>query len=309
LEIIMTNNDALTQELETRACIFILTIHSLGNYRKIKVGTNVDIKVSEGEQVDRSLLGMTKRLMDAPEFKALESQNGEIRRYIDSVCLQSPFKAGTYTLPIGMLLEVDTRMQAFQAVRSQLVAALIDAYPRIKESVRVRLPGLYREADYPQADVLAKAYRLEWEYVQFATPGQLSALDAFLYAREREKMAQRWEEAAQEMRDALRGGLAEFVLGLETRLVEPRGKVKVPRQAFLDKFNTFLDTFSRRNITNDRELAAVVDQARDLLNGVSSYDLRSRTLRSSVKLGLEEMKIALDELGVELPRRRVVLED
>lgn len=73
------------------------------------------------------------------------------------------------------------------------------------------------------------------------------------------------------------------------------GKPKVFRDSLVANMAEYLETFPLRNVTSDDALAALVDQAREMLRGVSPKDLRSNEgLRDATARNMAEIKAALD---------------
>jgi len=88
-------------------------------------------------------------------------------------------------------------------------------------------------------------------------------------------------------------------------------KSKLPRKA--TRFETvvslnlvaFLGSFDFRNVTDDTELKALVDKAREMLVGVSADDLRTTAgVRAKVQQGMADLAAELDTMIVKTPVRK-----
>jgi hypothetical protein len=67
----------------------------------------------------------------------------------------------------------------------------------------------------------------------------------------------------------------------------------------------FLGTFDFRNVTDDAELKALVEKARETLAGVSADDLRTTAgVRAKVQLGMADLAAELDTMIVKKPGRK-----
>jgi hypothetical protein len=88
------------------------------------------------------------------------------------------------------------------------------------------------------------------------------------------------------------------------------GRPKAFRDSLVSNLAEFLDGFSLRNLTNDRQCEALVERLRKLLTGVDADDLRtSDTLRARVAAGIDKVKAKLDPLVVERGSRDISFED
>ena len=74
---------------------------------------------------------------------------------------------------------------------------------------------------------------------------------------------------------ALREEFAGIVRHMVERLSgEEDGKPKKFKNSMMEKMGEFLDSFGDRNLFADDKLAELVDQARDVVNGLSTDELR-----------------------------------
>lgn len=292
----------VTRSIQESVVIFILTIRAPGNERRIR---DKDILVTDA---DKDRLAVTKKLIDAPEHKAIQSNTMEVRHYIKRMALPSPFKEGIYALPVELIDAVDKRMQQFADERRDTVAKLVKVYDKVKAAARRELGALYNEADY--ATDLEYAYRMEWQYVSLTAPTQLQQRDGKLYSREQERLQRQWDEAITDMRDALRMGLSELVNDIVQRLTADSDK-KVKPSKLLERFNEFLNVFQARNVTGDEQLEALAEQARKLLAGVDTDTLvKSADIRQQVAKGFSGVQKTLAKLELESKgRRRITFAD
>jgi hypothetical protein len=76
----------------------------------------------------------------------------------------------------------------------------------------------------------------------------------------------------------------------------------------LEKMGEFLDSFGERNIFIDAKLAELVDQARDVVNGLSTDELRQdANLRRYIADEMNQLRISVDGALEDLPRRKIRL--
>lgn len=289
-------------ELQEKVVLLILTFRAPGNERTVKDKSILRTNANTDN------LHVGKRLLECDEYRAIAIHDGRTRDYVDRVSLPSPFKAGTYVIPIGLISTVDATLCDFADRRAELVADFANVYDSAKRQAERQLGDLYREEEYLSLTALRAAYRLEWQYVTLAAPDQLKALSADVYNREKARLQTQWDDAIDTMRDALRVGLAELVNDLVGRLNDGDKKFKPTK--LLGRFTEFLETFDARNVTNDEELAALARQARELLAGVDAENIKTPEIRAQVREGFAVAKVQLDQLEtVAKKARRITFED
>jgi Protein of unknown function (DUF3150) len=264
-------------------------LSTMGNTRKV---STVQIEAD----ADKDLLRVSKQLVDSEELKAISRFDCEIRRFLYSICL--PFEIGIHLLPIAALQTVEQRLRQFAEDRRQLVDAFLNAYPSLCQEAAKRLRGLYNPADYPPIEDVGREFGFSWQYVSFGVPDQLKAISQEVWEQEREKAAQQMAEASTEIQTVLRESMAKLVQHMSERLNEgPDGKPLRFKETTVSNLVEFLANFEFRNVTDDTELQALVAQARELLNGVNTDDLRTTgDLRARVQQGMANIAAQLDTM-------------
>jgi hypothetical protein len=296
---------SLGDQLQERAVGLILTFSGIGNRRKVSMS---DVEVD----ADKELLAMSKKLIDAEEFEAIQSLDGEARRYIETRALPSQLKKGIYLLPNALVTEVEEKLSEFAAKRGTLVEALLLRYSELVAESRRRLKSLFDATDYPNADYIRNAFKLSWRIIGFTTPTSLKELDRALYDRECKKAAEQWAESWKNIEQLLAWNLADLVEHLIGRLEpdEKTGKKKTFKDSAVTKIQDFLNTFDARNIGNSTELKALVDKTRVLIADVNPEQLRtSPRTRDTVAKGFEKIADLLDPMLVEKPTRAISFEE
>lgn len=298
-----------TFRLQDKVVLLILTMRAPGNERRIK---EKDILKTDA---DKTRLAISKTLIEAKEFKAISKHDSRIRDYVNSAALPSPFKAGVYAVPIAMLSQVDERLMELAADRKKLVEAYALVYEAAVERSKKTLKSEFRQSDYLTPSTLLRAYDLQWQFVSLTAPDQIASLDQRVYKREQARLAKQWEEAVTEVRDALRIGLAELVNDMVDRLkkVDSEGgdAKRFKPTKLLERFETFLSTVQARNVTNDGEIAVLAEQAREILRGVTTEELKKKSdVRTTVTAGLAQVKEQLDKMSiVSKGQRKISLDD
>jgi hypothetical protein len=290
------------EQLLERAVLLVLEMRRVGNRRRV---SKDDVEVD----AEKESIQVSKRLLEAKQLQNILTHDRQIRRYIKSRCLPSYFRPGVSLLPLVSVEIGDMRLQDFATQRALLVDQFVNDYPDLVRGAQARLRGLFDPADYPEPEVVRSAFSFEWKYVTLSVPTTLAAIDREIFARERAKTARQWDEAASKIQTLLRTHLAELVKNMTDRL-EPGldGQPRMFRNSLVTNLSEFLRNFDARNITDDRELAVMVERARELLDGVDPITLRrSENLRESVREGFSGLQQSLDRMVTTRPARRIVL--
>lgn len=281
-----------------------LTLSRFGNKRKADMG---DVQV----EADKTLLRMSKTLLDSPELDAVKKHDAMTRAYIRSVSFRSLFRGGVVLVPVVMVPGIDATLADRAAERQGLVDAAVATYGQRLAETRDRLDIVYRTSDYPSVEAFRATFGIEWQYLTFDTPQRLSVISQAIFEQEREKAQKKLAAVADECRDAMRAGLAGLVDHMVERLTpDADGKAKTFKGSTVKNLNAFFATFEQMNVADDATLAALVSQARQLMDGVDPAALRgNEALRAAVSTGFAHLKAALDPLVVDRGTRAISFDD
>jgi hypothetical protein len=129
------------------------------------------------------------------------------------------------------------------------------------------------------------------------------------YEREKEKFQTLMEETRELATVALREEFAGIVRHMVERLSgEVDGKPKKFKNSMMEKMSEFLESFGDRNLFCDEKLAELVDQARDVVNELSTDELRrDANLGSYIAEEMNQLRGAVDGALEDLPRRKITM--
>jgi hypothetical protein len=234
-----------------------------------------------------------------------------MRTWLGKRALPSPIRRGTYLVPIALVEEVDGKIGEYQERRAGLVAQFLAAYDASVADAKKRLNGLFDATDYPGAEKVRAAFYVDVRYLAFGVPEKLEGIRKDIFEREKAKAEAQWKDASDEVRQAMRVGLADIVDHMVERLQgNGDGKPKVFRDTLVENMADYLGLFDPRNITDDSQLAQLVERCRNVLDGVDADALRaSDAIRAKVKSGMQEVQAVLGTMVIDRPARRIVLED
>ena len=310
------------QEAFSASILLNLSVRMPGNAKKV----SDESALADGEQhADHSWLALSKRLIDAEEFDAIKTVTGRMKRFLERKCIVAKgkkgsrpaiskfIKPGIYILPLGLVAEVDAELEVFKREFAEARDKFIEAYPYLQEAAREKLKDLYNQEDYPDADTLKDAFAIEYSYMNVTTPKALEAISAEIFRREQAQAEKQWSEATEEIRMVLRTGFQQLVDWMVEVLsqTEDGERRKSFRESSAGRMMDFLEDFSAKNITKDSELAALIEKAKDLLDGqdprTMKRDIKKEDWRDAMLDKFSELKTELEPLVQNARVRQIIL--
>lgn len=261
---------------------------------------------------DKAMVHVAKDLLDSSELRSIQYLDFEARAYLRVRCLPAPmFRSGVYLLPLALLEDTITRLDEYKVKRDELFTAFKKVYKVRKDEAKERLADAYDENEYPSLRDLESYFDFDYNLFTFGTPDSIKGVSGALFKRQADKAEQMWADAATTIRDALRESMTEVVNDMAERMSgQADGKPRRFKDAFIDKINEFLNTFQARNLTNDADLAKLVEKAHAVMKGLKAEDLRGDDkLRAQVGKDFGKIKDALAKMMEEKPKRKLTLKD
>lgn len=311
MEPVIEQADAAT--LAKKSVCLSVTMGLFGNRKQASLADVTFGDASDKEQQpDKSLLTLTKKLIDSEELQAIMQHDSRTSRMVGKYAFPSMFRSGIYLVSNLQVKEVDTLLAQRATERQALVNIAVVAYPQRVEETSKRLGVVHDPLDYPTAAAFASTFRFAWRWMAWETPKTLKMISAEIFEREREKAQQDLASVADECRQAMRAGMFKLVDHLRDRLaIDPAtGKQKRLNASTVTNLQEFLQTFELRDITSDSDLSKIVKQARAVMDGVDVATLKGDdAMRAKIEKELGDLCTALDPLVVSDGARTIILED
>jgi hypothetical protein len=307
----------LGAKLLQRTMCLDVTIRRFGITRKASMGT---VQVN----ADKELLNLSKRLVESKTYTAVVSTANALRQYMKRVSVPDPFvKSGFYRVPTEMVETVAARLEEFQTEFNQHVQEFCDEYegkgfddngkPRVSIADQMAGPlgSLYNALDYPTVDKVRASFGIEWRYVENDVPGRLQSISKRLFEAELQKERAKAVSSMEEIRNAIRLEMSKFVSTMAERLKPGAdGKKRILRTSTVENLEQFLATFSLRDVTDDADLSALVEKARDVMRGVDAEQIRSDDdLRERISTTFDALTEQIQPMVVNRGTRQISLED
>lgn len=294
------------ESILARSVCLMLRCSYFGNYRKVALPRVVEAAGGQPEKMATTPVKTTKTLVKPSRLTAAFRVQEDARTFLRQKAIPGSrvFGDGSYLVPVGVLQEVVAGLKGYRtalAVEAELLAA---GWEEAIEEQRPLLGDLFDRSDYPPPHEVREAWGISWTFVAFGSPDKLMEVDAALaeesHAQKVEEMNRAWDE----VRLVMRGSLQQLLLDLAERLKpDKNGRQKGIRPEALDDVMDFLDSFPKRDLTDDAGLRAETERIRAMLDGVDVESLRGdEQFRSSVLAATSEAAGRLAELVQEAGR-------
>jgi hypothetical protein len=285
-----------------RSVAYVVNVSIFGVKRKVRK-EKVELTDNYGAHPDDNVVGVTKKILESKELDAIRSLDRAMRDALDRIALPSPLHNGIYLIPTELIERVDKLIEKYKVDREILIDRFIEAYQARIDEAQSKLNGLFEWGDYPSAEDARSRFKVESSFIEFGVPSR--GLSADIYTREQENFQKRMQESADEIQLMLRETMKEMVDHMVAILTPSAdGKYKKFYETSVTKLMDFLKDFSARNITDDADLEALVNQAKSILSGVDIESLRnSSSFKENLQASMSTVKESLNTLVVAKGRK------
>lgn len=281
-------NETPKQGIMDKAVLVSLNLKRFGTQRRVE---SAAAEIENENGAERGRVKVSKRLLDCQEIKAITALDGEIRQAVYKSTLPNLNAEGIYVLPVATVDTFDAMMEGYAGKRDTLVQTAAAVLPdRIREDAD-KLGQLADLGDYPTPDQFKAAYQMRYRYLSLSVPDALKGKSG-VWDRELAKEQSDKIDLEAGIRRTLREGFWSLCGKMAERLDGKRenGKIKIFRNSLVDNMTEYLGRFSTMNLTDDTELAGLVADAMDMLDGVTADDLRNNEqLRDNCAAGFRDL--------------------
>jgi hypothetical protein len=291
--------------IETTVCLDV-QISMLGLERRVE---SEDVTAKDA---DKKRLRVTKLIIESDTIKSMQKLRSRLAADLKEIKVPTKmYRHGIYLIPQIYVVNVENLLKLAKKEMKELATQLVSEYDDLKAAAKESLGQLYDEKDYPSPEALPALFDVQWDYLAFDTPAVLKNLDYELFQSQRERAERRWDEAAEQIRRALREGFGGLVTEFVDKMIPgDDGTFRKLKQPFIDKFHEFLRFFEGRNVTSDEELDELVKKAKDLLEGRTAQELRGdEEMREKILESFKTLRESSDKLVQEYVREVSLEED
>jgi len=269
---------------------------------------NQQARAAEAFDAEGPFLSAAKKILDTkdPAFRAVTAVRGKIEQYWRGLTLPFP-EPGVRLIKQDQVESFATTMADYRLELTDAVANLDAHYAGLRRAAAVQLGSLYSDEDYP--DTLGALFDVAYDFPNVEPPDYLVAMNPQVYEEEQARVVARFEDAVRLAEQAFLAEFARLVEHLTERLEGSNdgGTTKVFRDSAVGNLVEFFARFRDLNVSSNRELDALVEQAQRAVRGVAAQDLRdSAALRARVSSQLARVQNTLDALLIDRPRRRIL---
>jgi hypothetical protein len=293
------------QRLRRTAAAVRVSLHWWGVHRALSYQQKEE--VSAGYAADARFLTAGKKLIDIRHeaFRKLTSIRTRLTSYWRGLTLPYP-EPGVRLIRQS---DIEAFVHTMEGFRDELVDAESDlnaVYEEIKTDARRRLGRLYDQSDYPPE--IRQLFAVEWDFPSIEPPSYLLSISPEVYEQERQRVAARFDEAVRLAEQAFVSEFARLLSHLTERLSNSDGgERRIFRDTAVTNLTEFFGRFKQLNVRSNAELDALVEQAQQLVQGVTPQGLRDDAdLRAHIAREMTQVQTRVEGLIVEAPRRRII---
>ena len=222
----------------------------------------------------RNLIRANKDLIDRDHLKRLNSIITNTRRFVSDVSNPFPIK-GLHFVSAKVIDLVTMKLDEFKTQLAMEVDLFLKEYESYKSEVKQELNKykLYDERDYPSEKEIRESWTISYRFFDLSIPKHITNE---LRQKEEDEFKKLMNETKELGILALREGFNKIVSHLVGTL---QGKLKGEgnrlHQEAIDNVYNFFKTFENRNVFNDTQLEKLIKDAQNILEGVTTDDLKS----------------------------------
>lgn len=272
-----------------------LKFHVLGNSKKVETD-QISVVGDERDATDKTLLRVSKKLLDCPELDAIRTADAEFKKWVNGKCL--PYDVGVRLIRKSLAGVFHQKAREFARKRELLVDSFLAVYQTEIDRQRTRLGPLFNVKDYAPQEWVRQQFAFSYRFLNFGVPDDLESVNKEIFDQEREKAARLMQDAAEVGQTMLLTKFAEMIDRLKTQL-EPgeNGKKRKLYDTAVSNLREFIANWSFVNITDYSELSAQVERANSALSSVTTEQIReSATLRSYVNREIGAIEQSLQSM-------------
>ena len=242
-------------------------------------------------------------LFDPESTAPIKQVIGKARSCIRKLALPFPIR-DCVLVPRKLIPEIQDQLSTFKNDYERSVESVLCWYPSAVAEAAEKPGEHFDQLDYPSAGQLKGRFRFEWRYFTVG-PSTSRILPASLYKEEMARFKEFMAQARQEAEDALRVEFVDLVSNLTDKLDGADGALKRLRSSAVENLHDFLSYFDDRNIFQDEQLEALVQQCKSIMWGASAARLRiDPAFRTELYGNMRELLAAMYQSLGNLPRRK-----
>ena len=279
----------------------LIETHAWGNTKKIPEEKLK--KITKNKELSKWVRA-NKGLIDKEALEDINSNIGRFRNIFKSRALPSPFTS-IYVIPNDEIVEISEEADNIINDVKKAVKKFVPKYTQHIESAKEELgPNLFNPDDYPKD--IENRFSCSYRFIKLSVPGELKTISSAMYKEEMIKFKETMEQTRNECILFLREAFLKELKGIIESLTRETndGKVAKIRSETVEKVENFFEAFKSKNIFEDEKLLTIIEDARNVMCGVTSKDLRnSDALRSMITNQIKQVADICEKSIVKYKRK------
>ena len=195
---------------------------------------------------------------------------------------------GGRLLPIANYFDYLEKIKEFQSEFQKEVRLFLNQYDTFKESAKLRLNGMFKEADYPNIEELRQKYKFTVHYEPLTQAEYLDVEIGEEMLREiKSDITQRHNESVKKAMDDIWNRLFKVVGKMEKTLSNRDASFK---NTLVTNIEDLCKILPKLNVTEDKNLTKLTDEVIEKLTNESAQNLREDTfVREEVAQAAQEI--------------------
>ena len=298
--------NALNFNAPSIASAAMLVDLSISQWSGIRRDKAASAKVADDNGAKRGVASVTKKLLgDCPELKAISDFVAMVRTGTHHEMTMPWSNSGLRLLPTAKFFDYQADVTAKQGKFAELVKEFLLSYEWARTEAKAALGYLFKDDEYPRAEVLARKFRFVVNYVPVPEVGDWRV---DMGRDTVDVLSKHYEDYYEDQKRGLAASLVaqtlDPLLRMSEKLADPvagdkansRG-IKTFRDSLVENVVNMIDRLEVYNITNDPTLRDVRFKLQQVMDGITPDALREDDyLRRETKKKVDEVIASLPSL-------------
>lgn len=259
---------------------------------------------------NKSFVSAQKRLIDTKDdaFRKVSSCRSCAKTYWKGHTLPFP-DPGIRLIKRDAVLAFESEMCRQQGTLAEAVQELQAKYDDLVIDARLCLGELFDAKDYPET--LTDKFSLSWDYHETQPPEYLKQLNPAIYEAAVRRVEARFSQAVEMAEQAFIDEFGTMVAHLSDRMApNAEGNPKIFKDTAISNLVAFFGRFREMNVGSNAALDELVNQAQQLVQGVTPEALRGNAdLRATLKSSMDTLVQQVSGMMSERPRSKILMEE
>lgn len=239
---------------------------------------SIPVSALNSELVEKGFsksIRVSKEVIKTKDLSELNKIVQSTKQALSRIAIPWPGHASLYVIPEGVYDRVIELLREMRVEFNEATEAFVERYSEIKEEAKARLGELYLESDYLSEEELRKKFGFQYFITQIVLPKEQEQ-------ELRENMISDWKSIQSLMAASLREGFLELLGKLRNACDTNKDRKTPLRSVTWARLMQFIELFDERNIGEDVELSKIINDFREIVNGVDYEEFKDDEFRQEI---------------------------